>query len=255
MLELEARGSGKIVVVGHRGALGHAPENTMVSFARGLECGADLLELDVHLTADDALAVIHDDEVSRTTDGHGPVRGLTLAALKRLDAGVKFDARFRGERIPALPEVLDWARGRIPLLIELKGGPLPAPGLEERLVACLRAHRMVDQAMAISFHHPAVRRVKEIEPTLATGILYAGRLVDTVAAARAARADSVRPSWAYWTAGLVTEVHAAGLVAHAWNANDEERAEYLVGLGVDSIGSDYPDRLRRYLDRIGRGWR
>jgi glycerophosphoryl diester phosphodiesterase len=97
--------------------------------------------------------------------------------------------------------------------------------------------------------------VKEIEPALAAGILYAARLVDTVGAARAARADSVRPAWQYWTAELVEEVHAAGLVAHGWNANDEPLMEHLVGLGLDSIGSDYPDRLRRYLDRIGRGWR
>jgi glycerophosphoryl diester phosphodiesterase len=255
MLELEARGTGKVLVVGHRGALGHAPENTMASFEKGVACGADLLELDVHLSADDALVVIHDDDVSRTTDGRGAVRALTLAKIQRLDAGAKFDARFRGERVPTLPDVLAWARGRVPLLVEIKGGPLPAPGIEEKLVAAVREHRMLDEVMAISFHHPSVKRVKEFEPALATGILYAGRLVDTVGAARAARADSVRPGWQYWTADLVAEVHEAGLVAHAWNANDEPRMEHLVGLGLDSIGSDYPDRLRRYVDRIGRGWR
>jgi glycerophosphoryl diester phosphodiesterase len=255
VLELTARGSGKVLVVGHRGALGYAPENTMASFEKGVECGADLLELDVHLTADGELAVIHDDDVSRTTDGRGAVRTMTLAELWRLDAGGWFNERYRGERMPSLADVLAWARSRVELLVEIKGGPLPAPGIEEKVVAAVRAHRMLDHVMVISFHHESVKRVKELEPSLATGILYSARLVDTVGAARAARADSVRPGWAYWTAELVEEVHAAGLVAHAWNANDEARMEYLVKLGVDSVGTDYPDRLRHYLDRTGRGWR
>jgi glycerophosphoryl diester phosphodiesterase len=255
VLELTARGTGKVLVVGHRGALGHAPENTMASFEKGVECGADVLELDVHLTADGELAVIHDDDVSRTTDGRGAVREMTLAELKRLDAGGWFGGHYRGERVPSLADVLAWAHGRVELLVEIKGGPLPAPGIEEKVVVAVRDHRMLDQVMVISFHHPSVKRVKELDPLLATGILYSGRLVDTVGAAHAARADSVRAGWGYWTAELVEEVRAAGLVAHAWNANDEARMEYLVKLGVDSIGSDYPDRMRHYLDRIGRGWR
>jgi glycerophosphoryl diester phosphodiesterase len=122
-------------------------------------------------------------------------------------------------------------------------------------VKLLRAHAMLDHAAVISFHHPVVRRVKEVDERVATGILYQARLADTVAVARAARADSVRPGWAYVTRALVDEAHAAGLVASTWNANDEARAAYLIALGVDSIGSDYPDRLRAYVDRVGRGWR
>jgi glycerophosphoryl diester phosphodiesterase len=255
MLELEAKGSGKVLVIGHRGALGYVPENTMPSFAKGVECGADLIELDVHLTADDAIVVIHDDDVSRTTDGRGVVRGMTLAEIRGLDAGSRFDPKYRGERIPTLDEVLDWAKGRVQLVVEIKGGPLPAPGIEERVVQALRDHRMVDAVMAISFHHPAVKRLKGLEPALATGILYSGLLVDTVGAARATGTESVRPQWNYWTRELVDEVHAAGLLASSWVANDEPRMEYLVGMGVDSIGCDYPDRLRHYLDRVGRGWR
>jgi glycerophosphoryl diester phosphodiesterase len=254
VLERRAMGSGKVLVIGHRGALGLAPENTLAGFRKGLECGADLLELDVHLTADGELAVIHDSDVSRTTDGHGRVRQMTLAQLRALDAGSWFDPSFRGERIPSLPEVLDWARGRIPLVVEIKGDPEPAPDIEARLVETLRAHAMLDEVIVISFHHPSVRRVKEIAPDVATGILYQARLVDAVGAARAARADAIRPSWSYVSRELVEEAHVAGLCASTWNANDDERAAYLVDLGVDSIGSDYPDRLRRYVDRVGRKW-
>ncbi len=255
MLELEAANSGKVLVIGHRGALGHAPENTMASFQRGWELGADLVELDIHMSRDGELVVMHDGDVSRTTNGRGRIKDMTLAEIKELDAGEWFDAGFRGQRVPTLAEVLAWARERIPLVIEIKGDPLPAEGIEEALVATLRAHGMVGSVMAISFHHPCVKRLKSLEPDLATGILYTGRLVDPVSAARAAAADSVRPSWPYWTREQVDAVHAAGLVASAWNADDEQLMEYLLGLGVDSIGANYPDRLRAFLDRKGRGWR
>ena len=254
MLEIEAANTGKILVIGHRGALGYAPENTLASFELGWKLGADLLELDIHMTRDGELVVMHDADVSRTTDGHGYIKDMTLAEIKELDAGSWFDERFRGQHVPTLAEVLTWAKDRIPLVIEIKGDPQPANGIEEKLIETVHEHKMLDEVMIISFYHTSVKRVKELEPALATGILYTGRLVDTVGAARAALADSVRPHWSYWTAEVVEEVHDAGLTAHAWNADTEEVMEYLVGIGVDSIGSNYPDRLRAYLDARGLGW-
>ena len=254
MLELEAAGSGKVLVIGHRGALGHAPENTMASFRRGLELGSDLIELDVHMSRDGALVVMHDGDVSRTTDGRGHIKDMTLDEIKRLDAGGWFDEGFRSERVPTLDEVLEWARPRVPLVVEIKGDPHPASGIEQALLDLLRAHDMLARVMVISFHHDSVKRARELEPSLATGILYTGRLADTVGAAQAADARSVRPSWSYWSAETVAEVHRAGLTASSWVANDETRADYLADMGVDSIGSDFPDRLRAWLDRTGRGW-
>lgn len=255
MLDLEAAGTGKVLVMGHRGALGHAPENTMASFQKGLDLGSDLIELDVHMSRDGALVVMHDGDVSRTTDGSGHLKDLSLEEIKRLDAGSWFDARFGGERVPTLSEVLEWAGARVPLIVEIKGDPRPADGIEKAVVDELRKHRFLDRAMVISFHHDTVRRAKDLEPSLATGILYTGRLADTIGAARAARADSVRPSWSYWSADLVNEVHKAGMSGSTWVANDEELAAYLIGMGIDSIGCDYPDRLRSYVDRTGKGWK
>jgi glycerophosphoryl diester phosphodiesterase len=254
MLELEALGRGKVLVIGHRGALGYAPENTLASFERGVECGADLLELDIHLSRDGELIVMHDADVSRTTDGRGHIENMTLTDIKKLDAGSWFAPQYQGERVPTLSEVLNWAKGRVSLVIEIKGDPQPAPGIEQKLIEALNEKSMFDEVMIISFFHLSVKRVKELEPRLATGILYGACLADTVGATRAALADSARPSWRYWTAELVDQVHAAGLTASTWNADDEALMAYLVGLGVDSIGSNYPDRLRSYLDRRGLGW-
>lgn len=254
MLEIEAKNTGRVLVIGHRGALGHAPENTMSSFERGLEIGCDLIELDVHMSADGHVVVMHDADVSRTTDGRGRLKDMDLVAVKKLDAGIRFNERFRGERVPTLEEVLDWARTRIGLVIEIKGDPQPAEGIESKIIDLIARYGMMNDVMVISFYHEAVRRVKELEPRLAAGILYSGQLVDTVAAARAARADSVRPQWYYWTAKLVQEVHAAGLTASTWVANDEKVMKHLVAMGIDSIGCDYPDRLCAFLDRNGLRW-
>jgi len=253
MLDLKARQRGQVLVIGHRGAMGYAPENTMTSFALAVEQGADLIEFDVHLSRDGELVVMHDADVARTCDGKGLVKNLTLAEIRHLDAGVKFDERFRGEHVPTLTEVLDWAKQRLPLVIEIKGDPLPAVGIEEKLVRTLADFSMLDQVLVTSFFHPALRRVKELAPRLATGLDYAGQLADTVGAARATMADSVWPSWVYWTREIVDQVHRAGLAAGSWGVDNPAIMDYLVPLGLDALGSNYPDRLRVYVDRAGLG--
>ena len=258
MIELEKAGTGEVLIIGHRGAMGYAPENTFASFERAVDLGVDLIELDIHLSSDGEPVVVHDATVDRTSDGTGRVLDMSLAELKRLDFGSSFDRRFAGECMPALREVLEWAGDRVPLTIEIKGDPLPATGIEEKLVGLLREYDMVDRVMAISFHHPAVRRIKEIEPRLATGILYAAHLADSVGAARAAMADSLRPSWSYWTRELVRDVHAGGLNASTWTVNEPELALTLAEMGVDSIATNFPDRIMnalksKYPEKLRRG--
>src|SRR3981081_1641417 len=129
---------GRVWVIGHRGAMGHCPENTFASFERGLELGADWIELDVHLSRDGALMVIHDETVDRTTNGSGLVQEHTLAELKELDAGAWFSPAYGGQRIPTLDEVLVWARARGTILdIEIKNAPVYYAGIEEKVVATL----------------------------------------------------------------------------------------------------------------------
>jgi glycerophosphoryl diester phosphodiesterase len=254
MLEIEAANTGKVLIVGHRGALGLAPENTMASFAIGLETGCDLVETDIHLSRDGELILMHDPEVSRTTDGKGRIKDMTLAEIRRLDAGGWFGERFRGERVPVLADLLEWAKARIPVVIEIKGDPRPSKGIEAALLKELRRHDMVEDVMVIGFHHDSLKRIKEMEPAITTGLTYSCRLADTVGAARAAGASSIRPHWSYWDAQLVEECRKAGLTTHAWVANDEKLTDYLAEMGIDSLGVDFPDRVRPFLDRTGRSW-
>jgi glycerophosphoryl diester phosphodiesterase len=238
---------GRPYVVGHRGAAGHAPENTFASFRTGIELGAPLVELDIHLSKDGQVIVIHDEIVDRTTDGSGAVADLTAEEIQRLDAGTWFGPEFAGERVPLLGEVLDWARGRVGLVIELKLGPVWYPGIEEALVSTLREHQATDDVLVISNDHVAVWRVKQLEPAVKTAIMYGGRLLDTVAAARAAGADAVRPSHWMIVADDVAACHAAGLAVIPWTVNREEDMRRVVGLSVDGMSSNYPELLGRVL--------
>jgi glycerophosphoryl diester phosphodiesterase len=230
-----------VLRVGHRGAKGHAPENTFASFRRGVELGASVVETDVHLSKDGEVVIIHDHTVDRTTDGHGFVKDLTVAELKQLDAGSWFGPDFAGERIPTLAELLAWGKDRVPIAIEIKNGPIYYPGIAEKIIRLLGEHAMTRQVILISFDHFVLREAKIIAPEVATGILYVGRLVDPVAAARAAGADALHPNWAFTTPDLVQAAHAAGLAVSPWCPNDVATLRMLDQIGVDSIGTDYPD--------------
>jgi glycerophosphoryl diester phosphodiesterase len=229
--------------------MGYAPENTFASFERAVELGVEAIELDVHLTADGEVVVIHDAELHRTTDGDGLVGQTTLAELKALDAGVRFAPEFAGQRIPTLGEVLTWARGTCVVDVEIKGGPWPYPGIEARVVELIRQHEMVDQTIVISFHHPVVARVKALAPEIATGTLWSCAPIDPVAVARAAGADAIMPQWSYCDAETVERAHAAGLSVNPWETSDPAIVSRLIELGVDSICTNHPDVVVGALQR------
>lgn len=218
----------------------------MASFEHGLELGADWVELDVHLSRDEALVVIHDETLDRTTNGHGLVRDHTLAELRTLDAG-------DGQSIPTLEEVLVWARGRGVIVdIEIKNAPIYYEGIEQRVAVTLDRFAMTEQVIVISFDHAAVKRVKALDERITTGVLYACRPADAgVGLARAADADALLPQWAYVTREDVDAAHAAGLAVAPWATSDPEVMRRLIACGVDAIGTNHPDILRDVLGTSG----
>ncbi|MCK6528125.1 glycerophosphodiester phosphodiesterase [Myxococcota bacterium] len=241
--------AGRPLVVGHRGAMGYRPENTMASFRHAVELGADLVELDVHLSRDGVLVAIHDETLERTTDGAGLVGERTLPELRALDAGSWFGDAYAGERIPTFEEVLDWAASQGVLLdVEIKSGPVVYPGIGAAVVEALSRHGMTERALVISFDHVAVQRVKALDDRVATGVLYAGRPVDPVALARAAGADALLPHWAFVREEDVRSAHAAGLAVAPWVSSDPHVLRRLISLGVDGIGTNHPDVLRGIVD-------
>jgi glycerophosphoryl diester phosphodiesterase len=226
-----------MIAVGHRGAAGIEPENTLRGFRRAIALGVDYVECDVHLTRDGELAVIHDETVDRTTSGHGRVGDFTMEELWQLDAG-------QGERIPTLEEVLATTRGHVKVLVELKGA-----GVEEKTVETVRAAGMTGDVIFTSFHLERIERVRQIDPSLTTGAIFSQPPPDFCERARAAGATTLGVHHKSLTAERVREAQSQGFVLRAWNPDTEPEMEAMVDLGVDGIGSNRPDLLLEVLKR------
>src|SRR5277367_2784856 len=173
----DGRKAKTVLVIAHRGASGHAPENTLAAFKRAIALGATFIETDLQLSRDTRFVAIHDDTVNRTTNGHGKVHDLTLAELRRLDAGSWFGSEFTGERVPTLEEILEFAKKHdVVFYLELKPGG--SWGGEHALIGNLRESGEIARTVVISFDAAILAAVRKIEPTLMTGLLYDGQIED-----------------------------------------------------------------------------
>ncbi|MDI6853957.1 MAG: glycerophosphodiester phosphodiesterase family protein [Deltaproteobacteria bacterium] len=228
-------------IMGHRGAPVEEPENTRRSIRRALEIGVDAVEVDVHLSKDGRLVVIHDDKVDRTTNGKGRVKDLTFAELRRLDAG-------KGERLPSLEEVMDLVIGRAHLIVEVK-----APEAGPALVRLFQERDIFQHAHVISFWHPLVKTLKEQEPRLRTGVLMVGCPADPAGLARAALAEALVLNYAYVNPELVTQAHAHDLLVYVWNIDDIETLKPYLTMNLDGIGTNRPDVVVEYVKKLGGG--
>jgi glycerophosphoryl diester phosphodiesterase len=241
--------------LGHRGSPKVAPENTLASFQKAREAGADGVELDVMLSADQEVVVIHDDCLERTTTGRGRVRDLALAALQALDAGSWFGPAFAGERMPTLREVCEWAGADMLLNIELKNLDLGYGRLVEKTVAIIRECGLQDRVLFSSFNPLAIHRVKQIQPGLSTGLLYAPGLPLPLARAWLrpwARPDALHPHHALATDGYVRWAKAKGYRVNVWTPDTGLEMHRLITLKVDGIITNLPDALARLSPRRGK---
>jgi glycerophosphoryl diester phosphodiesterase len=166
-----------------------------------------------------------------------------------LDAGRWFGEGFAGQRIPTLAQVLDRFAGKVPLALEVKAGSTFFPGIEERVVSALRERAAIDQAAVASFDHYALRRLKEIEPTIRTAALLVGRPVSLSAIAGPAKADGLALEASFVTKTEVEACRAAGLQLVVWVVNDPAQMRHFIRLGVDGIITDRPDLLRLALTK------
>jgi glycerophosphoryl diester phosphodiesterase len=232
-----------VLNIAHRGASGRFPENTLRAFAAAIDVEADMCELDVRLTSDGALAVIHDDTVERTTNGRGAVNSLTLEALKRLDAGVKFGPEFAGERVPALEEVFDLAAGRCGLDIELK-----AAGVEARVCELIQARRAESWAQASSFDWDALARIRHMAPEIRIGLLASRWPARLLGAATEMKADAINPRFDIVTEDLCIAAHKRAINVYVWTVDDEPAMRRLIAYGVDGIMTNFPERLARVME-------
>lgn len=237
----------RVQVVAHRGTAGYAPENTMAAFERAIQMNADYLELDIQLSKDNELVVIHDSTVDRTTNSSAAVKDLTLEELRGLDAGSWFHAEFKGQKIPTLGEVLALCRGRIGILIETKW-PHLYPGLEQKLADELAAYHMhlpAERVIVQSFDQDSVKRFHAFMPEVPIGVLVedAALLAEDKLAELADYAAYVNPALELVTAEAVAHIHARGMKIFPWTVRSRSVVPSILALGVDGVITDYPDYL------------
>jgi len=226
-----------VYVVGHRGAAGVMPENTLMGFRYAIALGVDYVECDVHLSRDRQLVVIHDATVERTTTGHGAVHDLTLARLRTLDAG-------RGERVPTLNEVLETVHNEVHLLVELKG-----IGVEKATVEAIRAHGMVEDVTFSSFALERLAAVRAMGSDLRVRPILPNPSDFDLARASELKAVGIDIRYVYASLGTIEAAQARGLEVLVWNPDSQRAQEAMIALGVDGICTNRPDILMEMLER------
>jgi len=216
--------------IGHRGAKGYEPENTLLSIKKAIEQGVNAVEIDVHRTKDNKIVVIHDDKVDRTTDGKGFVKDMTLEQLKKLDAGKK-------EKIPTLQEVIDLVKGKIKLIVEIK-----QKNIYPEIARIIKNNGMYENCYVISFWHDEIKKIKEFDENIHTGVLMVGCPV-SLGFARNIKAEALVMNYQYVDSDFVEMCHEDNLKVFVWNINEKELIKEYVKMRVDGISSDFPDIL------------
>ena len=248
-----ARGRRALLVIGHRGAPAHAPENTLASFERALAEGADWIECDVRLSADDVPIILHDATLDRTTNGSGPAGSHPLAAILRLDAGSWYAPRYRGERVPTLQETLALLDGRGGVNLELKTeaeGTRVRPAhvrLALAVEAVLATARFRGPIVLSSFSRPALQAARAAMPRARLGLLVSRSTRGLAAAHRALGLWSLHPHERLASARRLAAARRLGVRLLVWGVADPRDAARLDAFGVDGVMTDDPGGLRRAL--------
>ncbi len=231
-----------MLVIAHRGASGNAPENTLAAFRKAIALGASFIETDLQLSRDARFVAIHDATVNRTTNGQGAVHDMTLADLRKLDAGSWFGSEFSGERIPTLEEILEFSKKNdVVFYLEIKPGG--SWGGEHAMISSLRESGEIPRTVVISFDPSIVLSLRKIEPTLMTGLLYDGQIENPLDKAVAIGARQLVVRGDLVTPALISEAKKKDLQVVCWTVNHPAHMRLLAAAGVDGIMSDYPDRL------------
>jgi glycerophosphoryl diester phosphodiesterase len=228
-------------VIAHRGASGIAPENTHSAINKALEIGADLIEIDIHTTRDGEIVVMHDHEVSRTTDGRGLISELDVEQIRRMDAGSWFGPEFSGETVPTLDEVLATVKGKAGLCVEVKQAK-PLSVLDK-----IRDHDLIQDVVVFDFNHPRLYTVRDLEPeirTLALGV--SGNNFDSIDHEKCTAVGASLPDV---DRSLVERAHDEGLAIFVYTVDEEADMGRMVSLGVDGIITNNPHIATGLVDQ------
>lgn len=240
-------------IIAHRGSAGTHPENTFTAYQAAIDAGSDGIEIDVHITKDGELVVLHDATVDRTTNGGGYVKDLSLAEIKQLDAGNWFSDAFTGERIPTLDEVLNFIAGTDQLLnIELKNVTIAYEGMEEKVVSLVQKHGLVDQVVLSSFNHISLNKISKRHPEINCAILTLDKQFEPWHYAEAVGVKGIHAHWPKIDLQTIMETEQKSYPVRLYTVNREDVMERVIKEGCDAIITDYPEKacnIRKRLEK------
>lgn len=244
----------KPIIVAHRGASGYAPENTVSAVKKAIDLKAPYIEIDVHLSKDGEVIVIHDKTLERTTTGKGEVVGHTLAELKQLDAGSWYGEEFKGEPVPTLGDVLEAIDGQAVLLIEVKNGNQHYEDIEQKVWDIIQQYDALAWCEVQSFHSEVVKNFIALETPLKVHKLIAKRLPaigmyidDGLKFGSGTNWENkvvgINPNFKDASKKFVSKLHDDGYTCFVWTVNEKEDMQKMIENGVDGIITNYPDLL------------
>jgi len=217
--------------VGHRGAKAYEPENTLRSFNKALELGANAIEIDARLTKDENLVCMHDEKLEKTTNGAGLVTEHTLNEIKKLDAG-------KGEKVPTLEEALKFIGKKAKILIDLR-----SDAAAEQVLKLIQKLKLVDNTILISSKSEILKRTKKLEPKIETGMWYV-KHPNPLETALEIKLNYLKPIWFSCHSDIIKKSHENGIKVLTWVVNEKSKAQEFVKKGIDGIVTDKPDILK-----------
>ena len=240
------------LIIAHRGASAHAPENTLAAFKLAILEKADVIEMDAKLSADKQVVVIHDQTVDRTTDGFGKIKDLPLAALRKLNASAHFPNILGKEYIPTLEEVIETFRGKIRFNIELSNYTSPFDALPVKVATLIDYYDIQDQVLVSSFHPIPLLRFQRFLPSVPIGFLAKRGITGALSRSRLGRYlvpyQTLHIEKSDISPKLIFHNHRLGSRVHAYTVNESQEIEKIISLGVDGIITDNPLMARKILE-------
>lgn len=232
----------KTKVWAHRGASAYAPENTLEAFLLAAEQGADGVELDVQLTKDGEMVVVHDEEIDRVSDGSGFVKDYTLAELKILNFN-KTHPEYQDVKIPTLREVYEALKPTgVTINVELKTGIFWYKDLEKKVLELTKEMEMEDRVIYSSFNHYSIQQMKKIVPEAETAYLYSDVILNVAEYAKNTKVDGLHPAvYHVKMADFLKEYLGSNLNVRVWTVNEKADMKWLIDAGVTAIITNYPD--------------
>ena len=241
-------------LIGHRGAKGYAPENTMISFELASRMGVDMVECDVHLSKDQECMVFHDSELNRTSNGRGFLRECTAHELKKMDAGSWFSTVYAQEKIPLLSELLQWVKNKksdlnlslLPL-IEIKGQTQWSVPCARRVVEELQNQSMVEQSIVIAKDWEALKITRQLDERIRTGWVQEKLVLNPVRLALDFGVSVLMPHFSIATKNYIRRAHDSGLTVAPWTVDHAKDAKKLISNKTDAISSNFPEMVNQLI--------